>query len=187
MKMGIFFGNLFWGVLLILWGISLILKGFGVSLPLAKIFFAIIIIMFGIKLLVGGSCKTKSGIRTSSSGDTIEHTTVFSGQDIDLSHIRPDSKPIEINVVFGNAVVTLPDDVRIDLKPAAVFGVLVTPKQTNSGISDTQQEVNESAPGESVSIKANAIFGKIVFKIKSVKREAPEAPADSTNGGGTEF
>lgn len=39
MKMGIFFGNLFWGILLILWGASLILKSFGVSLPLAKIFF----------------------------------------------------------------------------------------------------------------------------------------------------
>jgi small neutral amino acid transporter SnatA (MarC family) len=53
MRMNIFFGNLFWGILLILWGGSLILKTFNIHMPLAKIFFAVVIILFGLKLLLG--------------------------------------------------------------------------------------------------------------------------------------
>ncbi|MDD2331344.1 MAG: hypothetical protein PHI68_01685, partial [Candidatus Cloacimonetes bacterium] len=51
--MSIFFGNMFWGILIILLGLSLILKDFNINIPLFKIFFGLIIILFGIKLLIG--------------------------------------------------------------------------------------------------------------------------------------
>lgn len=39
MRMNLFFGNMFWGILLVLWGASLILRTFNINMPLAKIFF----------------------------------------------------------------------------------------------------------------------------------------------------
>lgn len=187
--MGLFFGNLFWGILLVLWGISLILKGFGISLPLAKIFFAVIIILFGIKLLAGGSWKCKAGgIKTSSKyGATIEYTSVFSGQDIDLTHIKPGDKPVEITVVFGGAKVFLPSDVAFNIEPTTVFGSMKTPKQAYFGFGDNAQEFNESAKGEKVTIEATAVFGGIEFVIKEVKRQDNSTKADSTETQGAQF
>ena len=53
MKMDFIFGNIFWGLLIILLGLSIFLKGFNLHIPLVRVFIAIIIIMFGIKLLFG--------------------------------------------------------------------------------------------------------------------------------------
>ncbi|MBP8704672.1 MAG: hypothetical protein KBI19_01620, partial [Candidatus Cloacimonas sp.] len=53
MKMDLIFGNIFWGLLIILLGLSIFLKGFNLHIPLVRVFIAIIIIMFGIKLLFG--------------------------------------------------------------------------------------------------------------------------------------
>jgi len=185
MKMGLFFGNLFWGVLLVLWGISLILKGFGVSLPLAKIFFAVIVILFGIKLLIGGSWKTKSGgISTRSvKGDKIEYTTLFASQNIDLKHVRPGDKPIEVTVVFGSAYVELPADVAFEVEPTTVFGSMITPRQSHFGFGDTRQVFNETSAGEKVFIEANSIFGRLEFVVKPVDRPTPTAQPDSTGSG----
>lgn len=185
MKMGLFFGNLFWGILLVLWGISLILRGFGVSLPLAKIFFAVIIILFGVKLLVGGSWKTRSGgISTRSvKGDKIEYTTLFASQNIDLKHIKPGDKPIEVTVVFGSAYVELPSDVAFEVEPTTVFGSLITPRQSHFGFGDNRQVFNEASSGEKVFIEANSIFGRLEFVVKSVDRPKQAAPSDSTDSG----
>jgi len=185
MKMGIFFGNLFWGILLVLWGVSMILKGFGVSIPLAKIFFAVIIILFGVKLLIGGSWRVKSsGIKsTSYSSDKTEYTTIFASQNIDLKHIKPGNKPIEVTVVFGSAYVELPSDVVFEVQPTTVFGSMITPKHSHYGFGDDHQVFNEGSSGEKVFIEANSIFGRLEFKVKPVSRPQPAAQADSTGIG----
>lgn len=186
MKMGIFFGNLFWGILLVLWGISMILRGFGISLPLAKVFFAVIIILFGIKLLVGGSWKMKTGGIHSRSvkGDKIEYTTLFASQNIDLKHVRPGDKPIEVTVVFGSAYVELPADVVFEVEPTTVFGSMITPRQSHFGFGDNRQVFNEGSSGEKVFIEANSIFGRLEFVVKPVDRPQTGAQPDSTDSGG---
>jgi len=185
MKMGLFFGNLFWGILLVLWGISLVLRSFGVSLPLARIFFAAIIILFGVRLLMGGSWKARSGgINTRSvKGDKIEYTTLFASQNIDLKQIRPGHKPIEVTVVFGSAYVELPADVAFEVEPTTVFGSLITPRQSHFGFSDDREIFNAASGGEKVFIEANAIFGRLEFVVKPVDRPQPAAQPDSTGSG----
>jgi hypothetical protein len=181
MKMGIFFGNLFWGILLILWGVSLILRGFGVNIPLAKVFFAIVIILFGIKLLVGGSFKCTTGkVYKESKGQFTEYSTVFATQKIDLTHLKPGDKPVKVNVVFASGKVILPDDVIFDSKLTTVFGSLNTPTRSYSGIADTEQVINPGAEGDKVFMELNTVFGRTEVVLEQVERLEEEAPADST-------
>lgn len=181
MKMGIFFGNLFWGILLILWGVSLILRGFGVNIPLAKVFFAIVIILFGIKLLVGGSFKCTTGkVYKESKGQFTEYSTVFATQKIDLTHLKPGDKPVKVNVVFASGQVILPDDVIFDSKLTTVLGSLNTPTRSYSGIADTEQVINPGAEGDKVFMELNTVFGRTEVVLEQVERLEEEAPADST-------
>ena len=181
MKMGIFFGNLFWGILLILWGVSLILRGFGVNIPLAKVFFAIVIILFGIKLLVGGSFKCTTGkVYKESKGQFTEYSTVFATQKIDLTHLKPGDKPVKVNVVFASGQVILPDDVIFDSKLTTVFGSLNTPTRSYSGIADTEQGINPGAEGDKVFMELNTVFGRTEVVLEQVERLEEEAAADST-------
>lgn len=175
--MNFLFGNVFWGVLLLLWGISLILKGLNiVDLPLVKIFIAIIIIMFGIRLLVGGSHHVKvfsgkQGVYTS--GGT-EYTAVFSNQTVDLTDISPNSKSLDITAVFGSIYVILPDDIDFAITPTGVFGTANAPKPP----------ANRPTALGSVEIEATAVFGQVEFEYKPSHRKAgiAGAAADSTGG-----
>ena len=182
MKMGIFFGNLFWGILLILWGLSLILKSFGIHLPLAKVFFAIIIILFGVKILVGGSFKSqnKGVYHKTVKGKSSEYTTLFASQKIDLTHLKPGDKPVEINVVFGSAYIVLPDDVAFKFLPTTVFGSLATPTHAHLGVSHNPQIINPDAAGESVLLEINTIFSRTEIVIQESSKPESEAAADST-------
>lgn len=176
MRMNIFSWNFFWGILLILWGGSLILRSFNINLPLAKIFIALMIILFGIKLLLGNRCsvfsskqyKAQNGsrIEVNSSGD---YNLIFASGSIDLTHISPDSKDLEINAVFGSAEVILPAHLNFDIEATAVFGKNLVPKGINR---------NATAP-KSIHIESNAIFGQIYYRIENVvvdTQNADEVP-----------
>lgn len=167
--MSIFFGNLFWGVLLILIGASIILRGFNINFPLVKIFIAIIIIMFGIKLLIGGwGIKThhSNGIKSvRDSGFRKEYSTVFASSQIDLRNVKQDSKDIEISAVFGSAEVILPADVAFDIETTAVFGASILPDNSSVAFGTENRILNQNASGRKVKIEGNAIFGRLEFRI----------------------
>lgn len=173
MKMNFLFGPAFWGILICLFGLSLILNEFHLHIPLVKIFIAIIIIMFGVKLLVGGSCSIRtSGIRTSSHlGGSAEYSAVFSSQTIDLTNLSPDSKPLDINAVFGTAYVELPDDIDFEFEPTSVFGSVELPGTPSRGPALAKGRVK---------IEATAVFGKIEFQYRPSNRAKTTTYADST-------
>ncbi|MBW6514128.1 MAG: hypothetical protein K0B87_05170 [Candidatus Syntrophosphaera sp.] len=179
MKMSFLFGHIFWGVLLLLWGLSLILKGLNiVDLPLVKIFFAVVIILIGVRLLVGGGSWTRiktSGTRHGviTSGGS-EYSSVFASQNIDLTDLKPDSRPLEITAVFGSAFVQLPDDIDFVFEPTSVFGATVIP---------TKPAAAQANPKGTVYIEANAVFGRVEFVYKPAKRspyQGASAAPDST-------
>jgi len=171
MRMNIFFGNLFWGILLILWGGSLILKTFNIHMPLAKIFFAVVIILFGLKLLLGdkitwfnsGRTYKQHGASYIRSNNTGEYTFVFSGGTIDLTDIDPNSKNLEITVVFGSADVLLPSHLNFDIEPTSVFGSTSLP----------EKKLNPQAGGRAIRIESSAVFGRIQYFFKDTV--APQA------------
>ncbi len=184
MKMDIFFGNLFWGILIILIGISLVLKGFNVSIPLVKTFVAIVIIMFGIKILVGGYSRGKThGINTNSmSGTTQEFTSVFSGSFYDFNNLDPKATEAEVSVVFGSARVKLPRDIEFDIESNAVFGSVILPQKTSAGIASGDALLNANAKRR-VKIEANSVFGRLEFYLdpdQPVPVDSSKATGDST-------
>lgn len=133
--MNFFFSGAFWGILLILWGLSLVLKAFfpSIRVPLGTIFVSICIIIFGIQLLLGGlgnkrnysNRRVNNGISEhQSSGFHEELNVVFSNdtlnlQDIDVSE---HDKYVEVNAVFGKAILYVASDIPIKLESSAVFG-----------------------------------------------------------------
>lgn len=171
MKMNLFSWNFFWGVLLILWGLSLILRSFNIVWPLAKIFIAIMIIIFGIRLLLGNrSCifsskthkhQSYSGIKVDSGGD---YNIVFASGTIDLTNLRPDSRDLEINVIFGSAEVILPSNINFDIDATAVFGKNLVPKGINRNANAIR----------SIHIESNAVFGQIYYRIETVVTDIPD-------------
>lgn len=173
MRMDFFFGNIFWGIMIILFGVSIFLRGFNINLPLMKVFFAIVIIMFGVKMLVGGA-KPRVHNRASNNhkGSTIfyssgsqEYTMVFASGELDLSDIQPDAKDIEITVVFGSATVVLPSDVKFDIRPTAVLGSIVLPKAGKFSATNSSK---------SIGIEATSVFGRLEFEVRETNRNLDE-------------
>lgn len=178
--MDIFFGNFFWGILIILLGISIILKGFGISLPLVKVFFAIIIIMFGIKLLIGGKASIRVSGKHHHKGNSVvysnnhgEYTMVFSSGVIDLTDMPEDARDLEVTVVFGSATVYLPSDVDFDIDPTTVFGATVMPRKVRLAV---------TANSRKVAIESNAVFGRLeyMYKDRPFPSGYSSSPADSS-------
>jgi predicted membrane protein len=179
--MGIFFGNLFWGILIILLGISVLLRGFNINLPIMKVFFAIIIIMFGVRLLIGGGKPRihhsgnrigKSNIGLYSSDDQ-EYTMVFASGDIDLSNLQAGAKDMEVTVVFGSARVILPSDLRFNIQTTAVLGGIVLPKTGHFGFSDNNTTLNPESATLPIRIEATSVFGRLEFITKERSTESP--------------
>ncbi len=168
--MSIFFGNLFWGILIILFGISMILKDFNINIPLAKIFFGLIIILIGIRLLIGkpqcSSSRNWNSVSHSTSTGR-EVTMVFASGTHDLTANKFDHKHLDLTVVFGNGLVILPDDVNFVFEPTAVFGSTHIPQHPD-------------VEGDKVYVEATAVFGRLEIQFKpSPRKKAEPTPAKS--------
>lgn len=180
--MNFFFGNIFWGILLVLWGASLILKTFNINMPLAKIFLAVIIILFGVKLLIGSSHKSVKGersqgrsfIRSNKSG---EYNMIFSSGRFDLSDLQEAANDIEITVVFGSAEVVLPKHLQFDIEPTTVFGATVLPEKSQYGFGDSHYKAGDGQ-GRPIHIESNSIFGRIEYIFQDVQGKESIEPLD---------
>ncbi len=193
MRMDFFFGNFFWGILVILLGLSIFLRGFNINLPLLKVFFAVMIIMFGIRILIGsGSSKPKSsgihyqkGTSQHYSRNRTEYSFVFSGGTLDLTGIKPDAKDLEITVVFGTATVILPSDIKFDIEPTTVFGATYLPGNSYVGFGEDNLILNPENAAKPINIESSAVFGRVEYIIKDRPQKAtePSAKPDSLNPG----
>jgi len=162
--MNFFFSGPFWGVLLILWGLSLVLKGFfpSIRLPLGTIFVSICIIIFGIQLLMGGfgnrnghsDSRVRRGFSEHQSGQyTEELNVVFSTDSLRLNSIdvTTHDRYVEINAVFGRAILYVSSDTPVRIDADAVFGKI----HKDSRLKWASH--NETA----LNIKAEAVFGSV--------------------------
>ncbi len=184
--MSIFFGNLFWGVLLILIGASIILRGFNINFPLVKIFIAVVIILFGIKLLAGGFGvkryhKSDTSFVKYSKGQS-EYAMIFSSGEIDLRNIDENHRDLEITAVFGNALVLLPADVSFEFEATAVFGACILPDNSATSFGSDRGVFNDEAGTRRVRIEASAVFGRVEFRVDpttSKKKSEPQKEEDN--------
>lgn len=162
--MNFFFSGAFWGILLILWGLSLVLKAFfpSIRMPLGTIFVSICIIIFGIQLLVGGfgsrnkhhSRGAKYGYSEHQSSQyTEELNVVFSTDTLNLKGIDVSAHDrfVEINAVFGKAILYVDSSVPIRLEADAVFGKVYKDSRLKWA----------SGSETALIINADAVFGSV--------------------------
>ncbi len=169
MKMsGLFFGSLFWGILICLIGLSIIFKYvFNIDLHLVRIFLGIIIVLFGVKLIIGYSAKHR--IRESiitPSNKSQEYNMIFTGGTIDLTNLDIQKlNDMEINIIFGSAKILFPDTVSLDVESTTVFGATVLPNRSIGGISSETFVFNENVSKPKLHLETNVIFGRLEFEV----------------------
>ena len=170
---GLFFGGLFWGILISLIGLSIVLKyAFNIDLHLIRVFFGIVIILLGLKIITGYNFKHNIKIHRNINyyHGSKECTIVFSNGTIDLSKNADEQKtPREITVVFGNALVIVPDTMNLEITSTTVFGSTILPDRSYAGFGeDTYSIVNN--PGAKIyKIETTTVFGKLEFEIIPIK------------------
>ncbi len=82
-------------------------------------------------------------------------TAVLGNLELDLRQVQPrDGAYIETTAVFGNIIITVPADWKIEKLGSPVFG----------RVDDRRNNINESGITKKVSIEMNAVFGKIELK-----------------------
>lgn len=165
---GIFFGGLFWGILISLIGISIVLKyAFHIEFPFVRIFFGIIIILIGFRLILGHTGKSYSKTRTYAKNQILaaNNDVVFSSATIDLSSIEEEKQlPSEISVVFGSAVVIIPDTLNLEVFSTTVFGTTMLPDRTYAGFGEDRYLIQNIPDVKVHRIQVTTVFGKLVFK-----------------------
>jgi len=186
MKMhGLLFGGLFWGILISLIGISMILKYVvNIDIPLGRIFFGIILVLFGMKIIFGHSEKihVKHPGRVNYYSGSRDYNIIFSSGTIDLTNYANGQKmPGEINVIFGNATVLVPDSLNLEVVSTTVFGQTILPERAYKGFGEDTFSVNNKATGELHRIETNAVFGNLVFEIVPSNPAQTTAKPDSTS------
>jgi predicted membrane protein len=166
---GLFFGGLFWGLLISLIGISIILKYvLNIDLHLGSIFFGIILILFGLNLIFGHAFKptVKHHQRVNYYSGTRDHNILFSSGTIDLTNYSDDGKfPGEINVVFGSAGVLVPDSLNLIITTTTVFGSTNLPDRSYNGFGEDTFILNNNPAAPQLKLETNTVFGKLDFEI----------------------
>lgn len=165
---GIFFGGLFWGILILLIGLSIVLKyAFHIEIPLVRVFLGIIVILIGLRLIIGNTRKSGIIPRTHTRNVNITGNcdVVFSSATIDLSNLKEGQQlPAEISVVFGNAVVVIPDTINLEVMSTTVFGTTILPDRTYAGFGEDRYFIKNDPMGKSHRIQVTTVFGKLVFE-----------------------
>ena len=169
-RTGGMFSGFFWGLFLVLFGAAIILKAiYHINLPVMRIFLGLLIIAFGIRFLFGG---TRMGHRK---GDTIafeesavqgsenqkEYNVLFGKGTIDLRGVSLGDKSlrIEINAIFGAAVVQLNPDIPAQIRTNTAFGGVRMPDASNAAFG-TYVYNNKSFDAQKphIIINANIVF-----------------------------
>lgn len=170
MKMsGLFFGSLFWGILILLIGLSIILKhAFHIQFPLFRLFLGIIIVLIGLKLLIGPSGRSAPRARkyVSTYYSSREFDVIFSSRTIDFTKYQDlKNLPVEITVVFGNALVIVPDSINLEVTSTTVFGSTIMPDRSYAGFGEDRYVINNNPEAPLHRIETTTVFGKLEFEI----------------------
>lgn len=161
------FSKLFWGLVIILVGISFIAQGvFKIHFPVGKVVIALVLIYLGVRMLLGGFGMKQNATVFGDSSITVEHLAdakydvVFGSQRIDLSQALNDgeSHTVEVNVVFGEAKITIPSNVPVKIKSSSVFGSVRTPR-TNTSFGQDEYTAGGASGTGNLLLKVNAVFG----------------------------
>lgn len=169
--------KLVWGAIIVLFGLSIILKEvFSFNIPVFKVVFGLFLIYLGGKTLYNafgqgrlskeGEGRSvvfgRSSIAPEFLSGSYSYDNVFGSQFIDLSQTRleNDFEDIEVNTVFGNTVLILPQGYPAEVEANSVFGSTVLPNTRSQGLGDKQYSIEGQDGLEPIRIETNTVFGK---------------------------
>ncbi|MDY6786630.1 MAG: hypothetical protein SVK54_00715 [candidate division WOR-3 bacterium] len=180
------FNGIFWGIILILFGILFLIKNYvNFPIPIFRTLFGILLIYWGVNVLFGGFASGGSNTAVFSESNVTakanirEYNAIFGSVNADLTDIAmmDISDKIEVNAIFGQNIVTLPDNEHIIVKCSAAFGQVSTPDNSVSFLGDTHYTINPGSDKKPVYIEANAVFGEVKIKIVHIE----EAETDTVS------
>lgn len=170
--------NMWFGIFLLVAGSVVLLNIlFGFNLPLFRIFFGVMLIFWGIKMVFGNHCRFegRAGISKSDNENSVvfssgnfspksvselqqKYSTVFGSTVLDLTSLSANEadlsvNEIEINVVFGEMKVLIPENTNIQVESNAVAGSVNLPAAPTN-------------PKKTLNLKVNAVFGAVNIKRK---------------------
>ena len=160
--------NYFWGIFLIGIGILVILKyQFKLNISLLRIIVGVLFVAMGISALMGGfHTRNRSDMFFSDGMVQVvdpekEYNIIFGNMVIDLSSIPKENlrDKIQINNVFGNALVKINPEIPTVIKLSSAFGSGNTPDGSTIVFGDHTYRIGEGTP--QLTIEANVVFGKI--------------------------
>ena len=167
MKPGFAFGDVFWGVSLIVLGILAILR---VHFPIFRILVALFFIYLGLSMLLGwfafkpdrNTVFFMDGV-ISASDQSEEYNVVFGRATIDLSGISPEKNPnIEVNAVFGSATMKVDPTIPVRITASTAFGRVELPDGGLAAFGERTYKSRGFQEGQPhILVKANAVFGSI--------------------------
>lgn len=187
--MNFLFSGVFWGIVLCLIGGAIIIKNvFDLDFPVGRVVFAIIIIMVGIGFLTGRDLFTPrgyvSGFRSEKKDEASavfgagnfsrekirsSYSIVFGQGTIDLTGVPVEEIPrrIEIDTVFGNTEIIVPDTLPVSIRGETVFGSTAWPDRVMNAFGDRIWETTAAADAsDRIMIKSDCVFGSTVIRLK---------------------
>jgi hypothetical protein len=186
--MNILSSGVFWGLILILIGISIIVRiVFNVDIPIFRLVIGLLLVYFGFQVIFGGSYRSRRRIDTqrgerSYRGYNIQqgnnqYNIVFSRGRVDLTDKTDLSTDqfVEVNVVFGSAVVLIDPEIPTQIEVNTVFGSASLPGRKLAMIGQERYRVGaDRADGSILYIEVSSVFANVEFIEKKTDKAAPE-------------
>lgn len=143
--MGCLFGSMFWGLIIIIVGVVIIINViFGTRIPIFSLIFGLILLYWGIRVITGISFhRSPSSVifeekKIETESPSGKYDVVFGKSVIDLTNVqlKEGVSKIEINTVFGSAVVKINPTMPVKIKASAAFGSARMPDETMIGFGE---------------------------------------------------
>jgi hypothetical protein len=166
----------FWGGIIILFGFSIVLREvFHIHIPFVRIIFGVILIYWGVKMITGSFGRhwgnnsavfNERNIRYD--GYQRDYNVIFGSSTIDLFKMDNTlNKRMDVNVVFGNAILILNDSIPTRVEMTSVFGSAEAPDRSINAMGKTTFSTSSYKEGEPcVQIEAKVVFGKLEVQSK---------------------
>lgn len=175
------------GALVALAGVSILLDVFfGIDLPIFGIALGLFLLYLGAQLIAGGfthhrHVRAATGgvpnrlVPRTVSGQGLKYDVVFGQGVVDLTQLEPSPGPeprrLEINVVFGEALVKLDRSIPYELEASSVFGSARMPDRREVAFSSVHYAPQGQHEAPVLRIKLSVVFGSA----KVVEVEPPAA------------
>jgi predicted membrane protein len=168
---------MFFGLVVILFGLSILLEGvFHIDIPVFRIALGLLLLYLGARMLLNvfsGSDRHGSGddpavfsnrsySPSTGDGDRLKYDIIFGRGVVDLTKIAREGgdRRVEVNVIFGSALVKIDPAAPLEVEVNAAFGDARLPDHSTTALGSFRyRPPGQDKQDPKVRIKLNVVFG----------------------------